>query len=272
MRLPPSCSRCCGWTGVLSRPGTSPPTVARRSTSWQRQFHGADFPLEDAGPSLASVRDALDRLFHIASADEAGMLLLDWKPSMLRASQTATTSRRGPTTWWAWLGRRAARGFARGSQSALASLDGSWYGRRASAPASTSELGKRGHKARMLAGYGYRGTTVGEAQNPGPGVPACPGCRGCPWAGEWHPLYLWSETQGTWDHLPVWTVCDHTLSGVLRRGEPRGYRFDLRACCHGGGGGTCQIGRGFDGGWGSDRRGAHVRGASCEWVVIVEGL
>ena len=37
-----------------------------------RQFHGADLPLEDAGPSLAGVRDALDRLFHMASADEAG--------------------------------------------------------------------------------------------------------------------------------------------------------------------------------------------------------
>ena len=35
MRLPPSGSRCCGWAGVLSRHGTSPPTMARRSISWQ---------------------------------------------------------------------------------------------------------------------------------------------------------------------------------------------------------------------------------------------
>ena len=41
-------------------------------TELLRQFHGADLPLEDAGPSLASVKDALDRFFHIASADEAG--------------------------------------------------------------------------------------------------------------------------------------------------------------------------------------------------------
>ena len=49
---------------------------------------------------------------------------------------------------------------------------------RATAPASTGELGKRGREARTLAGDSYRGTRVGQAQNPGPGVPACPGCRG----------------------------------------------------------------------------------------------
>ena len=31
----PSCSRFCGWDGALSRRFISPPTVARRSTSWQ---------------------------------------------------------------------------------------------------------------------------------------------------------------------------------------------------------------------------------------------
>ena len=108
----------------------------------------------------------------------------------------------------------------------------------------------------MLAGYGYRGTRVGEVQT----------CLRVLTAGAASGIWcLWSEAQGTWEHLPVWTVCDHTLSGVLQRGEPREYRFDLHACCHGGGGSNCQIGRGFDGGWGSDRRGACVSGASCEW-------
>ena len=58
------------------------------------------------------------------------------------------------------------------------SLGGSWCGRRGSGLASTSELWKRGREARTLAGYGLRGTRVGEARHPGPGRLACPGCRG----------------------------------------------------------------------------------------------
>ena len=38
-------------------------------TELLRQFRVADLPLEDAGQSLASVRDALDRLFQMVSAD-----------------------------------------------------------------------------------------------------------------------------------------------------------------------------------------------------------
>ena len=34
MLRPPSCLRCCGWDGAPSLPGISPPTMARRSTSW----------------------------------------------------------------------------------------------------------------------------------------------------------------------------------------------------------------------------------------------
>ena len=39
-RQQPSCSPCCGWAGVHSLPGTSPPTMARRSTcsQWHRRL------------------------------------------------------------------------------------------------------------------------------------------------------------------------------------------------------------------------------------------
>ena len=41
-------------------------------TELLREFHGADPQSGDAESSLSGVRDALDRLFHMASADEAG--------------------------------------------------------------------------------------------------------------------------------------------------------------------------------------------------------
>ena len=54
MRLPLSCSRCCGWAGGRSLRGTSPPTMARRSTSWQwrqRRFVSGSIRLLWCGPT-----------------------------------------------------------------------------------------------------------------------------------------------------------------------------------------------------------------------------
>ena len=200
------------------------------------------------------------------------MLLLDWKPRMPRASLALTTLWRGPTTWWAWSGRRAARGFARGSRSASASLGGSWYGRRASAPASTSELGKRGFQARTLAGCCLRGTRVKEPQHPGPGVLACPKGPVRGWRVVHAPSVV-QRTKGVGLPSGVDCMAPHSV-GSVARSEPRGYRFGLHTWCHGVGRGTWQIGRSCDSGWGSDQRGAGVSGASCPgllkcpWCVI----
>ena len=83
-----------------------------------------------------------------------------------------------------------------------------WYGRKAIAPTSTSELGERGLEARLLAGYGYRRTldlracVVLAAGGLASGI--------CSIRGAKH------KGRGTTFRCGQ---CATTLSGVLRRGE-----------------------------------------------------
>ena len=136
-------------------------------TELLREFHGADPPPGDAGRSLSGVRDALDRLLNLASADEASSVakqVLEVAKSELAVFGCSLKSTRGDASacpeamdaaseagiddieaWTNHLvvlsGSRAARGFAQGSRNASASLGGSSCGRRASVLASTNELG-----------------------------------------------------------------------------------------------------------------------------------
>ena len=92
----------------------------------------------------------------------------------------------------------------------------------------------RSLEGRALAGYGLRGSRVGEARHPGSGYAGVPWLQGRgPWTGEWHMLHLSCQEQGTWDCFPMHEVRHHTLSGVLRGVELRGYCSSLNACCHG---------------------------------------
>ena len=222
-------------TRSVTKPSTSLRLPKQGQTEFLRQFHGADLPLEEAGPSLASVRDALDRLFHMASADEAGSAAkqqLEVANNELAALEHSLKSS----------GRDAGAGMEAMDAASEPGIDDveAWTNdlvgvvQEESRESVRSRITKRIGESWVAAGTeeGHarsyrqviwkrgleaclRGAGVGEARHPGPG-----------------------KGRGT-----------AFRCGLRGTTLPRGYRFDFHACCHGGGGGTCQIGRGFDGGW-----------------------
>ena len=80
----------------------------QEQTGLLREFLGADPPPGDAGPSLSRVRDALDGLFPLTTADEAGSVakqLLEVAKSEL-APSNARSRALGETlvlVWKPWM-------------------------------------------------------------------------------------------------------------------------------------------------------------------------